>query len=62
MLEESSVDRGYTTKMGINTGLYMEGKGFAFKRQNDEEGLSGIEAVLKKFDELEGDFRGTELT
>lgn len=53
------VDRGYKEIVltGINTALYGSEKGFAFKRQNDEEGLSGIEAVLKRLDELEGDFR-----
>ena len=39
------VNRGYKEIVltGINTALYGSEKGFTFKRQDDEEGLSGIE-------------------
>ena len=42
---------------GINTALYGTEKGFGFSRMDDEEGLSGLEAVIKRIDALEGDFR-----
>lgn len=42
---------------GINTALYGTEPEFAFEHEADEEGLSGLEAVIKRLDALEGDFR-----
>lgn len=42
---------------GINTALYGTEEGFSFSRMEDEEGLSGLEAIIKRLDALEGDFR-----
>lgn len=42
---------------GINTALYGSEAGFEFQRENDEEGLSGLEAIIKRIDAIEGDFR-----
>lgn len=42
---------------GINTALYGSEKGFFFERLTDEEGLSGLETVIKRLDAIEGDFR-----
>ena len=42
---------------GINTALYGSEEGFSFSRKDDEEGLSGLEAIIKRLDALEGDFR-----
>ena len=42
---------------GINTALYGTEEGFCFDRRSDEEGLSGLETVIKRLDALEGDFR-----
>ena len=42
---------------GINTALYGSEEAFSFERRDGEENLSGIETVLKRLDELEGDFR-----
>ena len=53
------VGRGYKELVltGINTALYGCEEGFKFDRRADEVGLTGIEAVLKRLDELDGDFR-----
>lgn len=53
------VDRGYKELIltGINTALYGAEEGFDFERNPGEENLTGIEAVLKRLDEMEGDFR-----
>lgn len=42
---------------GINTALYGTEEGFCFRRMSDEEGLSGLEVIIKRLDALEGDFR-----
>ena len=42
---------------GINTALYGTEEGFSFSRMDDEEGLSGLEVIIKRLDALEGDFR-----
>jgi len=42
---------------GINTALYGTEEGFSFSRMDGEEGLSGLEAIIKRLDALEGDFR-----
>ena len=42
---------------GINTALYGSEEGFAFRRRDDEEGLSGLEVIIKRLDALDGDFR-----
>ena len=42
---------------GINTALYGSEPGFSFERRDGEEGLSGLEAVIKRLDAMEGDFR-----
>jgi len=42
---------------GINTALYGTEPEFAFEHEADEEGLSGLEAVIKRLDALDGDFR-----
>lgn len=53
------VTRGYKEIIltGINTALYGTEDGFDFDRLPDEENLTGMEAVLKRLDEMEGDFR-----
>ena len=42
---------------GINTALYGTEDGFDFARRDGEEGLSGLEAVIRRLDALDGDFR-----
>lgn len=42
---------------GINTALYGSEPGFNFERLADEEGLSGMETIIKRIDAIEGDFR-----
>ena len=42
---------------GINTALYGTEDGFSFARRADEEGLSGLEVIIKRLDALDGDFR-----
>ena len=42
---------------GINTALYGTEEGFDFRHRDGEEGLSGLEAIIKRLDSLEGDFR-----
>ena len=42
---------------GINTALYGTEPEFEFERGADEEGLSGLEAIIKRIDSLDGDFR-----
>ena len=61
ILEEARalVDSGYKEIVltGINTALYGTEPEFEFERLPGEEGLSGLEAVLKRLDAMEGDFR-----
>ncbi len=42
---------------GINTALYGTEPGFDFKREEGEKNLSGMEAIIKRIDALDGDFR-----
>jgi len=42
---------------GINTALYGAEEGFDFDRRPDEAELSGLEAVVRRLDEMDGDFR-----
>lgn len=42
---------------GINTALYGSEAGFEFERAPDEEGLGGLEVIIKRIDAIEGDFR-----
>jgi threonylcarbamoyladenosine tRNA methylthiotransferase MtaB len=42
---------------GINTALYGTEPGFDFDRTPGEEDMSGLEAVIRRIDMLEGDFR-----
>ena len=42
---------------GINTALYGTEPDFEFEREPDEEGLSGLETIIKRIDALDGDFR-----
>lgn len=42
---------------GINTALYGSEEGFSFDRRPDEEGLNGLETVIKRLDAIQGDFR-----
>ena len=44
---------------GINTALYGTEEGFCYPLRDDEEaaGMSGIEIIIKRINELEGDFR-----
>lgn len=42
---------------GINTALYGTEAEFTFEREADEERLSGLEAMIKRLDALDGDFR-----
>lgn len=53
------VEKGYKEIVltGINTALYGTEPGFDFAHESDEEGLSGMEAIIKRIDALEGEFR-----
>ena len=53
------IDKGYKEIIltGINTALYGTEPEFSFEREADEEGLSGLETIIKRIDALEGDFR-----
>ena len=53
------IDKGYREIVltGINTALYGTEPGFDFTREADEEGLSGMETIIKRIDALEGEFR-----
>ncbi len=53
------IEKGYKEIVltGINTALYGAEPGFDFEREADEEGLSGMEAIIKRIDSLEGEFR-----
>jgi threonylcarbamoyladenosine tRNA methylthiotransferase MtaB len=53
------ISKGYKEIIltGINTALYGTEAGFEFEREADEEGLSGLETIIKRIDALEGDFR-----
>jgi len=53
------LDRGYREIIltGINTALYGTEPGFAFEREDDEEGLSGLEVIIKRIDAIDRDFR-----
>lgn len=53
------VEKGYKEIVltGINTALYGTEPGFDYIRGADEEGLSGLETIIKRIDALEGDFR-----
>lgn len=42
---------------GINTALYGTEPEFDFQREPGEEGLNGLEAVIRRLDAMEGDFR-----
>ena len=42
---------------GINTALYGTEPEFAFDRNSDEEGLSGLEVIIKRIDKIDEDFR-----
>ena len=42
---------------GINTALYGTEPGFAFKREEGEQGLSGLEVIIKRIDGFKEDFR-----
>ena len=44
---------------GINTALYGTEEGFCYPLRDDEEaaGMSGIEIIIKRINDLEGDFR-----
>lgn len=61
IMEEAKalVVRGYKELVltGINTALYGTEQGFSYARTAEEEGLSGLEAVLRRLDEMPGDFR-----
>ena len=53
------IDKGYKEIIltGINTALYGTEPGFDFERDSDEEGLSGLETIIKRINALAGDFR-----
>ena len=53
------VEKGYKEIVltGINTALYGTEPGFDFVHEADEAGLSGMEAIIKRIDAIEGDFR-----
>ena len=53
------IDKGYKEIIltGINTALYGTEPEFEFERGPDEEGLSGLETIIKRIDSLDGDFR-----
>ena len=53
------IDKGYKEIIltGINTALYGTEPEFSFEREADEEGLTGLETIIKRIDALEGDFR-----
>ena len=42
---------------GINTALYGTEPGFSYERLEGEDGLSGLEMIVRRLDALEGDFR-----
>ncbi|NLA69680.1 MAG: tRNA (N(6)-L-threonylcarbamoyladenosine(37)-C(2))-methylthiotransferase MtaB [Clostridiales bacterium] len=42
---------------GINTALYGTEDSFAFDRNPGEEGMTGLEAVISRLNNIEGDFR-----
>ena len=42
---------------GINTALYGTEPEFEFERKADEEGLSGLEVIIKRIDDIDADFR-----
>ena len=53
------IDRGCSEIIltGINTALYGTESGFDFERKPGEEELSGLETIIKRINEIEGDFR-----
>ena len=53
------IEKGYKEIIltGINTALYGTEPGFDFERKADEEGLSGLETIIKRIDAFDGDFR-----
>ena len=53
------INKGYKEIVltGINTALYGTEPEFDFQREAGEEELSGLEAIIKRIDALEGDFR-----
>ena len=53
------IEKGYKEIIltGINTALYGTEPEFDFERKADEEGLSGLETIIKRIDALDGDFR-----
>ena len=53
------VGKGYKEIIltGINTALYGSEPEFDFVREEGEEGLSGLEAIIKRIDAIDGDFR-----
>lgn len=61
IVEEAAllIEKGYREVIltGINTALYGTEPEFAFERLGDEEGLSGLEVIIKRLDALDADFR-----
>ena len=61
VVEEARVliEKGYKEIIltGINTALYGTEPEFDFERGPDEEGLSGLETIIKRIDSLDGEFR-----
>ena len=61
VLEEAKglIDAGFKELIltGINTALYGREEGFTFERAPGEEELEGIEILIKRISELDGDFR-----
>ncbi|MBR2673910.1 MAG: tRNA (N(6)-L-threonylcarbamoyladenosine(37)-C(2))-methylthiotransferase MtaB [Mogibacterium sp.] len=53
------IEKGYKEIIltGINTALYGTEPEFKFERAANEEGLSGLEIIVKRIDALDGDFR-----
>ena len=53
------ISKGYKEIIltGINTALYGTEPEFEFERKADEEGLSGLEVIIKRIDDIDADFR-----
>lgn len=56
---ESLVKKGFKELVltGINTALYGMEQGFEFKRLDSEDEMIGIEVIIKRLNDMEGDFR-----
>ncbi|MBQ6623240.1 MAG: tRNA (N(6)-L-threonylcarbamoyladenosine(37)-C(2))-methylthiotransferase MtaB [Mogibacterium sp.] len=56
---ETLIAKGYKEIIltGINTALYGTEPEFTFDRSADEEGLSGLEVIIKRIDKIDADFR-----